>query len=234
MKVELNFIAPVALIAMVVGLALYTIDGTTDAIIAFVYIAMAFPIALISESMLKRVADAEKARRLDEQIAESLYSMVYYKTKETPMYRILSRVSENAESSDVRSIFREISNRMKLGESFSAAIAFVGNSRGVRILKDFSAGGHSNDYDSIVRVLNSYESAMVEKNTVLDASLQRYATINMFMSTVLPSFVIFIFIGETILAQGSGSMVPLSIVMVLVLPFAYLLGNLLIKRRLVG
>ena len=66
----------------------------------------------------------------------------------------------------------------------------------------------------------------------VEESAQRYATLNMFVSTVLPSFMIFAFIGSSILSQASFSLVAFSAILLLAVPVFYALGNLLMWRCL--
>lgn len=61
---------------------------------------------------------------------------------------------------------------------------------------------------------------------------QRYATFNMFLSTVLPSFLVFAFIGGSILSHAYFSMLLFSICLVFTIPVLYSFGNLLMWRRL--
>ncbi len=73
--------------------------------------------------------------------------------------------------------------------------------------------------------------AAEEQHTDMEESAQRYATFNMFISTILPSFMVFAFIGSSILSRASFSLLVFSSLLVLVVPIFYSIGNLLMWRR---
>lgn len=67
-----------------------------------------------------------------------------------------------------------------------------------------------------------------------EESTQRYATFNMFVSTVVPSFMIFAFIGSSILSRSSFSVAAFASVLLLGVPLLYSLGSMLMWRRLLA
>ena len=80
--------------------------------------------------------------------------------------------------------------------------------------------------------LSAHELRLSEKRSVAEDSLQRYATISMFISTIVPSFLVFAFIGTAILSQASFNLLPFSVSMLILIPLAYAVGNSLLSRRL--
>jgi hypothetical protein len=66
----------------------------------------------------------------------------------------------------------------------------------------------------------------------VEASAQRYALVNMFVSTIVPSFMVFAFIGTTILSQANFSMLPFSVSLVIFIPLSYAIGNSLLSRKM--
>jgi hypothetical protein len=75
----------------------------------------------------------------------------------------------------------------------------------------------------------------VESNRVAtEESAQRYATFNMFISTILPSFMVFAFIGSSVLSRGSLSLSAFAAALLLGIPALYSLGNVLMWRRLLA
>ncbi|MCL5239641.1 MAG: hypothetical protein M1286_04205 [Candidatus Marsarchaeota archaeon] len=66
----------------------------------------------------------------------------------------------------------------------------------------------------------------------VDEKAQRNATLNMFVSTVLPSFMVFAFIGGSILSHEYFSLVALSACLILAIPVIYSAGSLVMWRRL--
>ncbi|MDE1874207.1 MAG: hypothetical protein KGI04_03765 [Candidatus Micrarchaeota archaeon] len=80
--------------------------------------------------------------------------------------------------------------------------------------------------------IEKHERLVGARRAAVEEAAQRYATFNMFISTVLPSFMIFAFIGSSVLSSASFSIVAFSATLLLAVPFFYSLGNLLMWRRL--
>ncbi len=70
------------------------------------------------------------------------------------------------------------------------------------------------------------------RKTDIEEGAQRYATFNMFLSTVLPSFLVFAFIGDSILSHAYFGMLLFSFFLVFIMPVMYSAGSFLMWRRL--
>jgi hypothetical protein len=104
-------------------------------------------------------------------------------------------------------------------------------------------GEVQNEADLDVAVIGGGRSAVSEeirrqklmtnsKQAEVEESSQRYATFSMFISTILPSFLVFAFIANTILSQGGFGILLFSCILLLFIPLLYSLGNALMWRRL--
>ena len=82
--------------------------------------------------------------------------------------------------------------------------------------------------------IDKSESHLMEKASAIESYSQRYATANMFLSTVLPSFVIFAFIGSSIISAAKPSMLLFSSVLLFALPVLYAAGSSKLNGVLIG
>jgi hypothetical protein len=72
------------------------------------------------------------------------------------------------------------------------------------------------------------------KRAEMEESAQRYATINMFISTILPSFLVFAFVGNSVLSGTGFSTFLFSITFLIMVPLAYAFGNAFMWKRLLA
>ncbi|MEM0147061.1 MAG: hypothetical protein QW091_00605 [Candidatus Micrarchaeaceae archaeon] len=66
----------------------------------------------------------------------------------------------------------------------------------------------------------------------LEGSMQTYATLNMFVSTIAPSFIVFAFIGSTVIAGSLNGLFAMSLALLFLVPLAYAFANVLMYRRM--
>ena len=221
------------MVTLLLGLLLFLINSGPSYIMLLAYSLISFPIVALSASLLRKAAEERRIKDMQDQLIESLYSITYYRSKGISMHRTILRVASSSKSQRVKNVLQKLANRMRLGETFGCAIANACKGTGMSFLEDLY-GNEDGDYDSLVKLLSRYESNLTEQGVRAEQSLQQYSTISMFISTIIPSFVIFAFIGESILSQGTHDLPGFSLVMVLVLPFMYLIWGIFAMRRLIA
>ncbi len=77
-----------------------------------------------------------------------------------------------------------------------------------------------------------YDDKMQVLSSTLASRMQRYSTANMFISTIMPSFVIFGFIGDLVISQKTIGISALVVILNLIIPFLYALSNFTMYRGL--
>lgn len=224
-------ISLIIIAALFLALSLFLINGNSSYVMLLFYLLMSLPIAVLSLELVEKVTYARKTRHMRNLFIESLYVITYYRSKGMPLYKTIIKVAGLPGSQHVKDVLRKLANMMRLGETFNSAAISVCKESGIDVIGDMYAN-KKGDYDSLVKVLSLHESNVSEQNVRIEQSLQQYSTISMFISTIVPSFVIFAFIGESLLSQGPESLLAFSSVMVLGLPFAYLVWGTFVKRRL--
>jgi hypothetical protein len=195
---------------------------------------LSMPLTLLSTLLFLKTRSGRQAKALEEDLIECLYSMLYYKTNKLTTYSTMLRVARNADSTEARRIMESAARRVRLGESLGWALSSACSGSGCGILQRLSDSGDKDAYNAIRKALDSYEYSVAESKARVEESIQKYATVNMFLATVLPSFVIFSFMGGIVLTQRDSSLFLLSMAMLIVLPFMYLIGTVFLNRRLYG
>src|SRR5208337_387426 len=99
------------------------------------------------------------------------------------------------------------------------------------LLKNLRLSGAEN-LGQMRSALAAHELHRSERQSEIEESSQRYALINMFVSTIVPSFLVFAFIGTAILSQASFNLLPFSVSLLIFIPFSYAIGNSLLSRRM--
>ncbi|VVB77042.1 Uncharacterised protein [uncultured archaeon] len=184
--------------------------------------------ALLSISLYATVRSNREAygrKTLKEGIASCLYGMAYYKSRKGSYLGAIDRASKSHDSKEVRDIAESAKKKYWLGGNFLSELLPPGFGRADKsiLIRD--------DCKVVRSVLCANELRDSENQSRLEESVQRYAVFNMFISTVAPSFLVFAFVGGSILSTAQFNLVFFSSVMLVAIPIIYSLGNSLMWRR---
>ncbi|MGC8538656.1 MAG: hypothetical protein ACP5MK_02195 [Candidatus Micrarchaeia archaeon] len=186
-------------------------------------------VALITAYLAYRLRRIQIEKKRFDQIIEFLYNLYYLRQKHTlasNMYMLASGIGNVAD----RQKLNEMANGIRLGGDFADLIYLQFEP----LLNEFGLSRppschYPNDqYQEIRELLDSYES---NEHPTLEASMQRYSTVNMFISTILPIFIMFIFIGSSIISQSGINKVEFSLIILTFIPAFYAVGNAIFIRR---
>lgn len=233
MQISIKNLIPPLLLSCALSASLCYINGELVILMFALYSLVAFPITAISINLIQKTISMHAKNKQEKMLIEGLYQISYYRKSGWPMYQAILKAAASSESGETSEILKEIARRIRLGGDFGTALQAVSKRKKLTLLENICSTDQKG-YGQIAKMLNTYESSNAEKGATIDYSMQRYATINMFVSTILPSFIIFAFIGETILSPGTESLFAFSIVVTLMLPLVYLAGNAFMWRRLLG
>ncbi|MDE1804311.1 MAG: hypothetical protein KGH59_00805 [Candidatus Micrarchaeota archaeon] len=172
------------------------------------------------------LADLYQKAILKGQVLQFLSSIIYYKYRNATSKEMVER---SFGASSPPNLIR-IKNRIRLGDTLLNAI----NAEFIEVIGGENTISTSGDlYDKVSRfVVSSLQKRKARLSTASD-SIQRYSTISMFLSAILPSFLIFGYIGSTVISQTSISLIGLSIGLLIVLPFVYATSVTALSRRLI-
>ncbi|MGC8699476.1 MAG: hypothetical protein ACP5RK_00510 [Candidatus Micrarchaeia archaeon] len=155
---------------------------------------------------------------LREDFKDTLYLAMGY-AGEGPIVKGLEAVEPKIKNKKLRKIVRrEIISEKINGRPSGEALEMLGID--------------AEDFSHIDLFIGREIEKVKEKASQVEPLLQRDATINMFISTIAPSFVILAFIGSSILSTPS--IIFLSFMLLSILPVLYAISLTLSQRRLIN
>ncbi|MEM0124227.1 MAG: hypothetical protein QXF41_01635 [Candidatus Micrarchaeaceae archaeon] len=220
---------------IVAAIAMALVILFTSGIESVAYLAVfSFASAPLAAFFIKGYTDLRSMADLkisSEEAADALSALCYYRQKGKSILSTIGKVERISTNAKITSTLHQARMRIVSGEDPPSALsnAFIKN--GI-YFSGFHLANGTNIYASVKKYLDEKLSEKLRKNAIKEATLQRYATFNMFLSSVLPSFIIFAFVAESILNGGRNNLLFLSIVMLEVIPTLYFLGNTAFFRRL--
>lgn len=168
-------------------------------------------------------------------LAEALYGFdnaFRENVSDAPTLCKLTEIAKFSNSLALKRILDEVHKRTRFGMRLTEAIGSCSAPSSDETIRVLLQGANVEEGQSIRRMLDSRLLESEEQRSRAEGMLQRNATLGMFVSTVLPSFAIFGFIGNAILGQTAGSMALFSMVMLLLFPSMSLALNITINRVL--
>ena len=216
-------------------LIVYHVSGLANALLAIPIGSMLALAATVCELRLRKRLN--ELTELDETL--SALHAVYMDVKCSG--RSVHSGVEHAASSlngkactEVSKTFDEIRRKMLLGQDFGQAINSSSGSKSAASAALRSVGNeYAKGLDAASAVKNVYnriwKSRMLEREKAQGA-LQKYMTISMAFSAVVPSFVVFAFIGYSMVYYSDTLLFAFSLAMLFVIPGIYAM----LRMRLVG
>ncbi|MDE1845818.1 MAG: hypothetical protein KGH53_00845 [Candidatus Micrarchaeota archaeon] len=172
-------------------------------------------------------------RKSSHDLLASLNHILYFNTLGSSLLGNLKVVGQTSLSENIRVGFRKVANRIRLGEEFSAALASAfANELNYLTIKLLPA--KSGPISQLSRAVFEYDQLQKENSSTSLDALQRSSTISMFLSTLLPSFILFLFIGSSILSQAAPNLIIFSLVLLFAVPLVYAINSLSFARRLIA
>ncbi|MDE1851245.1 MAG: hypothetical protein KGH69_00965 [Candidatus Micrarchaeota archaeon] len=174
--------------------------------------------------MATRARHSEISTNLRSAVIKRLRILSYYTNKGVGLCSSLERLASGSDDAAVERLFLRIRNMVMMGCDFNRSLA--AGAAGMGIALDVPAQG------TIGKFLDNEEYAAEETAAQYEGSINRNALVAMFISAVLPSFLVFAFVGNTILSQRDANIFLFSVVMLVFLPLAYALGRMLMGGRI--
>jgi hypothetical protein len=210
------YVIEAACASIALSLALCLANGTWNpgSILTFAALSAALVCGICIILKANRADYEEKARRGE--FADYLSRISYRNSGSCSHYLSILKAADGIECGSLKEMVAESFRRNLMGERFPGRLAslFFGQR------------------ESVDDAVASRELYVKSKHAEIDATAQRYATLNMFISTIAPSFLVFAFIGDGILSHSGFDTLMFSLVLLVVLPFAYSIGNLMMWRKL--
>lgn len=228
---HLNILAPAAC-SLALGIATSYSIGNTDAE-SIVINSIFFICSLAIVCSFYRISNSlRKSAVLEDEFMKSLGRVSYYRDSKLPIISSINRAANSCENKGSKSILRGMSARIRLGECISNAVesATMDEKRIYTSIKPYIGSGDFNFSEAF----SAYQSRKRERESRASSIITRYSTLNMFLSTVAPSFILFSFIGSMLISQKGSGIEIMSFSLLIVIPVIYALSNSMLSRRLYG
>jgi hypothetical protein len=225
-------IAAFASLTLAMEIILYpeTVSGEMTMLVASTASSMSSSLIIVyAISRMQRYRDDSE---LDNEVSNAFSSAFFYNSTGIPLSRSLRLSSDNL-NRRAAAPFVNLANRLSLGQQFNEAFKSV---KALSSSRAFAAGVKNigAEVPRLVSLLAMRELALKSKLSGIESSMQRYSTMSMFVAVILPSFVLFSFIGSSVLFNSYAGAALIYPVLVCFLPAAYALSSLLISRGLNG
>ncbi len=221
-----------ALCAIALGAAISYADSETT----MAYIAANTAMSVCAVAVIYLLYSISSSRRASALRAEDFMNAVgriaYYRDSKVPTASAMAKSAKSCTDTGAATILKNTALRIQFGESLSEAIGHASSSdRRIHGIMEQHARGGDFDFGA---AFSAYRLQRSERDSANGAAMSRYSTINMFISTVAPSFVIFSFIGSMLISQAGTSMAMMSLSLIIALPIMYAISSSSLSRRLFG
>ena len=178
--------------------------------------------------------DKEGAKRRTRDGMERALRILCSLAGKASTFNNIGRASLLSGDAEVGRILSKTARRLELGEGLAPSLycSVPGEMREFReCAKDADA---ISVQSSLSKMLERYEYESRSRRYDLLSASQRHSTINMFISTIAPSFLAFAFVGDMVMSSNFSWLPMFTILMLFVVPMAYITGNMLLFRRLLA
>ena len=155
-------------------------------------------------------------KKQDDELFDMLKKASFYMQRGFPFLASLNEVLAGSSDNSAKSTLRKLAREIYLGLGIDQALASIGHV--------VSAG-------SIDQAIAAYDLSTNRKQAELEGTVQTYTTLNMFIAVIVPAFLMFAFVGTSIISPTSRNMLPLALLLIIAVPIVYALGNLALNRR---
>ncbi len=178
-----------------------------------------------------KIREYRENHEFEGQLSDSLSSAVFYNFSGLPLRK--SIMLSTAQGSMAAGPLSRLANSLGLGQPFSEAFPSALSSSGLRA---FATAEHGQPVtvSRIGSLVSMREHALKSRLAGMESSAQRYSTAGMFIAVILPSFVLFSFMGSAVMSGGAYVSALMYPVLVCVLPAVYAFSTMLVSRSLNG
>ena len=220
-KIKANCVRAAAAVAL--ACLLYYVNGANGVAPLLLLLCLSTTTVFLIGLLLSFNRQLHERVLMRERFVECLGKLTYSKAKGCTSMGAIRAACKGIDNPRLKAAAEKAQRKHRLGGSFLRHFSSLAELSGYAPLSDLRS-----DPEDIVRSHGFY---MESKRAEIEEAAQRYATINMFLSTILPSFLVFAFVGDAILSQGGFDMPAFSVSLLLLLPLAYSVGNALMWRR---
>jgi hypothetical protein len=188
--------------------------------IAILLVASCFIFGEILNRRYERAVNARGERESVIQALETIHNETYVLGGSTPasIKRIAGIAGLEAR---VRDFFVEVGSRISLGEQLGQALSKAKGGSAFRQAGDIAGALDEDSGDSIRCALDEEDRKSAERHELEAYSVQKYLTLNMVCSTVIPSLALFGFVGYSIMGSSAVAALAFTTAFTAAIPLAY-------------
>ncbi len=210
----------------------YVLLGNTNPDSMIIGIAFSSLAAVVLSLSLDSMRRTGIRRSIYGSLISSMNSALFYNASGIPLARSVRLCAKQNSPPQITLALTALSNKLRLGMSFSDSFASTPLITETGFLKKQDADALG--IDGIREALNLHELNLNDQLSRIEASIQKYATANMFIAVLLPCFALFALISNYVISQGSNDPSIMYFVVLDIIPSMYVLGSLVLSRRLNG
>jgi hypothetical protein len=203
--------------------ALFYADGGSASIYLLLPASIIFVATVHGLMQHFRILYSKHAR--EEELAKALRLFMYCTSRGMPTIKAIEKIQSEASYSATVSLLRRASKRMKMGEGLGEAIERAGFSCQDFLVKALKA-------KPLAEALEEHERRRKERLLHIKESSGMRATMSMFVSTIMPSFIIFAYVGGNVAYSERTGILPFSLGICLMLPAIYAICASMLRRGL--
>lgn len=213
----------ILLLSLGLGLLLYWVSGSQGFKYLLLFSTISGFLVLVICLLRRRIGMIQGKEAFRSGLMRSMNAMLYYRESGLPLLHSIEKSAELAELRELRESLSVLSRRIRLGDTVENSVSVIERLKLVGL-----------DLSAIKTMLSSYEIELRERISEIEAHSQGHATVSMFLSTILPSFVIFAFVGSTIISNAAPSLELFAMAMLVILPMVYSISYAELNKALIG
>ena len=160
---------------------------------------------------------------MDEELAKALSLFMYCTSRGMPSIKAIEKIQSEISDSATAPLLRRASKRMKMGEDLGEAAEHAGFSCQSFLVNALKA-------KPLAEALEEYGHRRKERLLRIKESSGMRATMSMFVSTIMPSFIIFAYVGGKVVYGAITGILPFSIGICIMLPAIYAICASMLRR----
>jgi len=218
----LLLIAIVILLSFLLSILIFT--NTNQVNIMLLSIPLCLSVYLLHYLVKSNKQTFEKSK-LGKEFATTIELASRYNERGLPLPFAIDIAVKNESNEEVKKDLEVVKKKYEMG---------VGIGEAINNSKYAPAALRNLEEDSLKVKIAEYKLQESRKAADIEGMAQIHSTLNVFVSTILPAFTVFGFVGSSIIAPTNEGISAIAIVMVAVLPLAYTYVNLFFNRRAYG
>jgi hypothetical protein len=214
-----NMASPAAFLAVFIILLSSFVRGYL-LIFASILAASLFIISLYLELFL---AKKKRAIKTTKSVLRALHAIkTGMHISKLPLTACITHAILSSDDRDLSSALASIRNRMKFGQDFHEAVrSIIFSGEAIAAVFRSLAEAYERNMDMYIAVKHVYDATLKKRLAEIEkayASVQKYSSISMVAGTIIPSFMLFAFIGYSIISGGSVQLFIFALLFGAVLP----------------